>query len=409
MDFIKNLNVEDWKKWSSIVIAAPSGYHIDDSYLDIIKYAYKNAFEDSTNTLKIIIDQEDRENRENKSYLHLPNFLRLFEHCYDEKLEYFLLSELQNSLLTNDVIEDLLDFLIQRNCNEAKEFAKSLISVPLPPIDDQRNKILMAAEILIRNTDSSTWSFIWSMIQQDTLFGREALERSFDRIINARLNLTEIQLADLYLWLVKQYPYDEDPSYTENSLVTPRKSIATNRDNVLHQLESRGTQEACNQIKRIIKQLPEITWLPQHLLNAQQNMLRDKWNPLQPREFLNLILVPEPSNSHISNQINELSKEVQDMPKESFDFSNSKIKAPIAINTAKDGKVEQTIHPEPKEKKSRIWIAVIVFIVSMIIPVLFSGLINQEARKFLKLDEPPKAQQSPIPEKKNTSTNNKHR
>ena len=406
LDFIKNLKVEDWKKWSPIVIAAPSGYHIDDSYLDIIKYSYRNAFEDSTNTLKIIIDQEDRENRENKSYLHLPNFLRLFEHCYDEKLGYFLLSELQNSLLTNDVVEDLLDFLIQRNCNQAKEFAQSLISVPLPSDEDQRNKILMSAKILIRHTDSSTWSFIWPMIQQDTLFGCEVLERAF-YIINTQLNLTEIQLADLYLWLIKQYSYDEDSTDIRNSLVTPRKNIANIRDKVLKQLESVGTQEAYNQIKRIIKQRPDITWLPQCLLNAQQNMRRNNWNPLQPREFLNLISVPEPSNSHISNQINELSEEIQDMPKESFDFSNSTINGSIALNTAEGGKVEQTIHTGTKEKKSNHWITILLSILA-IIASLFGGLMNPEVRKILKLDEPPKIQKSPISEKKNIPINNKH-
>ena len=76
-----------------------------------------------------------------------------------------------------------------------------------------------------------------------------------------QLNLTETQLADLYLWLVHQYPYDEDPDHSNEAMaysVTARDGIARLRDSALAQLKELGTLQACFEIDRLVKELPEI-------------------------------------------------------------------------------------------------------------------------------------------------------
>ncbi len=89
-------------------------------------------------------------------------------------------------------------------------------------------------------------------------------------------------MADLYIWLVHQYPYDEDPDHSNEVMayvVTPRDNLARFRDRVLSQLRDKGTLEACKEIERLVQELPDITWLGKTLIQAQENMRRKPGNP----------------------------------------------------------------------------------------------------------------------------------
>jgi hypothetical protein len=70
---------------------------------------------------------------------------------------------------------------------------------------------------------------------------REVLELAAHRYSHGiQLKLAEVQLADLYIWLVHEYPYDEDPDHSNEVMaysVTARDGIARLRDSVLSQLK----------------------------------------------------------------------------------------------------------------------------------------------------------------------------
>ena len=147
--------------------------------------------------------------------------------------------------------------------------------------------------MLVENSEPSIWSFIWSLIQQDYSFGREVLELVACRYSHGiQLNLTETQLADLYVWLVRQYPYDEDLDRSNEVLahfVTARDGIANLRDSVLSQLRERGTLQPCAEIQRLARELLDITWLGKTLIDAQANMRRKTWQPSQPAQIFQLL------------------------------------------------------------------------------------------------------------------------
>jgi len=107
-----------------------------------------------------------------------------------------------------------------------------------------------------------------------------------------RSKLNEKQLADLYIWLVRQYPHNEDPDHSNDVMahaVGTRESVANLRDGTLEQLKNFGTPHACNEIQRIAQDFPELTWLKKMLIDAQNIMRRKTWEPPSPDKILQII------------------------------------------------------------------------------------------------------------------------
>lgn len=285
-DFLNTLSPEICKKLTPVIITAPFDNQHKDSYLDIVKCAYLNAPQESINTLITLIDKDNQEHE----YLFGINRL---DKCWDERLKLALLEKAKDPSLKPHCIGQLLEELLKQGLTEARDLAKSLIYFPLPLVENEREKALIASRVLVENSDPYSWSFLWSLIQQDSSFGREVLELATDRYsFGIQLHLNETQLADLYLWLVQQYPYDEDPEYSDEIIVhsaTAREGMANLRDNVLSQLKEEGTLQACAEIERLVRELPDIAGLRKTLLNVQTNMRRKTWQPPQPEQVLQIV------------------------------------------------------------------------------------------------------------------------
>jgi predicted NACHT family NTPase len=301
-NFLDRLPSEIWKKWSSILIASPRSNH-DEYYLELVKRAYLNAPEESLHTLLKLIDKE------NLKYDYLFAIDR-FDKCWDEQLKLALLEKVKDPNLKPKYVGQLLEWLLKRGAREAKDFAKSLICFPLPLAEKDRERTLIGAKLLVENSDPSSWSFIWSLIQQDLSFGCQVIELAASRSSQGiELDISEQQLADFYIWLVHQYPYDEDPDYSNDIMahcVTNRECIAGLRNSVLFQLKERGNLQSCTEIQRLIQELPDITWLGRTLIDAKANMRRKTWQPPLPEDILQIVdsqlkkLMTEQSNPNFS-------------------------------------------------------------------------------------------------------------
>ena len=284
----------------------------------------------------------------------------------------FELAKVKSFSLKPKCIEQLLEELLKHGSLEARDFTISLISSPLSSIEQENEKTLIASRVLVENSDSSSWASIWMLIQQDVSFGRKIFEAvSYRYSDGVDLNLTETQLADLYLWLVQQYPYGEDPDYSNEVLahnVTTRETIGNFRDSVLTQLKERGTCEACTEIERLIQELPDLEWLKKTLLYTQKNTRFKSWQPMKPDEVLQLLAPKTVSNPEISGKIDEYHEDVKRMSDEpkKIDFSNSHINAPLNINNSHSGNAEQKIN-EPENKKKSNW-TLILTVLSILTP-----------------------------------------
>ena len=392
-DFLDAIQPKIWKKWASTFIDNSWDNVSEDPYLEIIRLTYKNAPQESIDTLLRLIDEAN----EQDDYISVIN---RFEKCWDQRFKNALLGKVKTSSLKPKCIGQLLKELLKHGSLEARDFTISLISYPLSSIEQENEKTLVASRVLVESSDPSSWASIWMLIQKDVSFGRKIFESVSARYsFGVDLNLTETQLANLYLWLVEQYPYDEDPDYSNEVLahnVTTRETIGNFRNSVLAQLKERGTSEACTEIERLIQELPDLEWLKKTLLYAQKNTRFKSWQPMKPDEILQLLAPKIVSNSEISDKIDEHHEDVKRMSDEpKVKVVNSQ---GVNIAVSNSGNVEQKINaPEPKKKFD--W-TVILAVLGIVASVTVSGLFNEEVRQFLFKKNP----SPPIQEK--SSPNN---
>ena len=320
--FIKNLPTQAWKRWAPIIIAASGTNNHTGIYLEVVKRSYLNAPQESIKTLLILIDKD------NKSHDYI-SVLSRFDRCWDGELALALLQKATDIKLKTKCALQLLEELIQRGISQAKSIVQSLVVFPIPASGSEREKVINAASILVRYAEPSSWESVWPMIQCDVLFGRELLESaSFGYPHGIQLNLTEVQLADLYIWLVRQYPYDADVNVDRDKMdrsISNRDRLNRLRDTVLSQLKEIGTIQACEEIQRIIAVFPNFTWLKKFLLAAQINMRRKTWQPMEPEAMLQLIASQRPS---IRSSLDRLEKMMADQPNNP-NFSGANFNAPV--------------------------------------------------------------------------------
>jgi len=404
-DFLDACSSEIWKNFASAMISTQWDNPSKDSYLsylEAIRLTYLYAPQESIDTLLRLIDKEN----EQYDYILVIN---CFEKCWDKQLKDALLKKVKDGSLKTKCIDQLLEKLLKHGSKEARDYTQSLISFPLSPLEHENEKTLIASRLLVENSDPSSWSYLWSLIQQDISFGRKVFElASYRCSYGIDLQLTEKQLADLYIWLVQQYPFSGDPDYSNQVLahfITNRETVANLRDHVLSRLTEAGTCEACTEIERLIKELPNIAWLNKTLLKAKKNMHQKSWQPMKPEEIIQLLVSPIVSNTEIADKIDQSSEQIKRMSAEpkKIDFSNSQINAPLNINASNSGTADQRINDSARQnddqtresaKKKQINWTLILPLLSIfltIVGIFANGLFNDEIKQnlFKKNPSPP--------------------
>ncbi|EGJ29269.1 hypothetical protein LYNGBM3L_67080 [Moorena producens 3L] len=288
---------ETWRIWAPVIIAFPVESENYNSCIELVKRVYSKAGDQVIQTLDILIDKENQQ-------FDSISIIRLFEKCWDDDLSDFILEKAQNKSLKPSCIRYLLEELLKHGSNEARdeaiEYLQTLSSLPLPLNKDERDRVIIALTFLFDYQTTDRWSSIWSILEQEPNLGREFIESVAKRHMlfsgELKLELNEKQLADLYIWLVRQYPYDEDPDYSngEVHVLGPRDRVVRLRNNILRQLENFGTAQGCDQLERIIGEFSELPWLNKTLISAKDSMRRKTWNALEPKDVIKTILYHDP-------------------------------------------------------------------------------------------------------------------
>ena len=93
---------------------------------------------------------------------------------------------------------------------------------------------------------------------------------------------------NLFIWLAREFPHDEDPKFHGAHTVGPREHIAHWRDRILRYLENLGTHGAVEAIARIQEERPDLDWMKSSLSRARVQARQKTWNPPKPGELLAL-------------------------------------------------------------------------------------------------------------------------
>jgi predicted NACHT family NTPase len=284
---VEALPAERWRAWVPAIIGYPIilGGPGEEPHLDLVRRAYVHAPEEVIRALLILMDAENRKH----GWLLVH---RKVAWCWDGRLAAALAEKARDPSLAPESLGNLLEPLLRHGSAEARTFAASLLSAPLPVDGLQRGRAVVAATVLLLYAEDAGWQVVWSAIQADAAFGREVIadvahgrhrpEGAFPQ------HLPEEQLGELYLWLVRSFPPSEDPKHEGAHFMGPRDSVARFRDSILAQLQHRGTVAAVRAMERLARALPALSWLRWAVVEARNHTLRQTWVPPQPGVLLRM-------------------------------------------------------------------------------------------------------------------------
>jgi predicted NACHT family NTPase len=282
---INTLPPETWRKWASAIMAYPDYSSEEQSQKKaLVCRAYEHAPDKITNTLLALIENENARDR-------APYDIDAVEACWDTRISETLLNKLKESDLNAACFDYILGKLLQHEAAGARELANSSLALPISSDAAERKKAIAAGVALLCFANDAGWTVIWPVLQQDSAFGREVFlaavhgPESHEGAILKKLS--ESQLADLFIWLVHQFPYPEDPEI--NGAVGPRGHIGMWKETVLSHLANRGNYQAVEAMQSIVRSLPSMDWLKWRVQDAQALARRRTWTPCSPHHILQIV------------------------------------------------------------------------------------------------------------------------
>ena len=285
------LNIPEyvWKRWAPTILSYPISSGIDDesahSYL--VKIAYNYAPDEIIHTLEIIIDNE------NKAHDHIF-IIRKVENCWNDKLASVIMDKVKDDKIKPSNMGCLLSLLLEHNMSIAKEYAENIIALNPNSNSEQFDKAVIVASTLMAQSEDTGWEIIWPIIKQNAEFGRKVITKvahNRERVKgNVYSKLSEYQLAELYIWIEKQYPYSEDPEYEDAYWVGPRDSIAEFRNGILNYLKISGTKQSCDAIEKIARTFPNYEWMKWILIEARKIKSQCTWLPPKAEDIIKMAL-----------------------------------------------------------------------------------------------------------------------
>jgi len=289
-DIAETLSIEVWKKVAPVILAHSSseGSTLAQEQL-FVKLAYLCAPEEIIATLLALLTTE---NEYEDVYM-----LQKVQLCWDDHLAAVLLQRAMGETLKPTSMACLLRELLDHGIERAKEFAQHLVASGLSAGEGERARAIEAAKVLLTHAEDAGWSTVWTAIQQDAAFANSVFSSVANGYNSKRLfprQLTEHQVADLYIWVVHHYPPALYPVQFEDGFVEVTDSIPLWRDSLLIHLKERGTFQAYEAIKRIQREAPEVdpVTIGWALTEVQQLARRNTWEPYLPADILSVIHNP---------------------------------------------------------------------------------------------------------------------
>lgn len=296
-DFFATLPKEAWERLAPAMLTAslylpdaPGENNNKEVHRSLLLAAHRYAPDELIAGILRLLEKDQRNCI--SSYWTL---LHSVEEIWNATLADALLTKASERTLAPECLGSLQSILLVHNVEAAKEYTSTLITLPLPTDDRERQYVLAAALALVRFADDAGWSAIWPAIESDREFGTKLITSIAYWDWNAK-HLSEEQLANLYLWVAQRYPSVQPPSYQTGFIGGRTDDVSTWREGLLQQLKERGTKEACLALERIVLQAEEQNQhrMQQILLEAQTLTRRQTWLPYHPAYLLEVI-----ANGHV--------------------------------------------------------------------------------------------------------------
>ncbi|MEM7793782.1 MAG: hypothetical protein AAF579_04920 [Cyanobacteria bacterium P01_C01_bin.118] len=419
-EFVSTLSIDTWIKWIPSVLRSISPSNVrrpetDEITQRIIKTAYSCIPEQFIEALITLILQWNYQPQKPDCD---DDIYRSTSQLLDQPIASIILEKIPEEDLTAGILDILFKDFFQESIEQATSTAVSFIPTSIPNASEERNKAVVASRMLLLYGDGSSWPTLWSAIQQDISFGCEVFESVALQAVyegGVEQNLHEDHVADLYIFLVQQYP-DISPTSNETKSREPtgvKARVSQGFDTVQQwrryipqHLQARGTEEACKAFRKIMQILPEQKNNLQLYLLATENLLRrNTWHPPTPKDILTTCAMEAPSKAILST-VDEINQRTIKMEKEPKSIDNSvRIGGNNSgnVNIGNNNEIDTKINDSPsKTEKTSNWqfwasISVAIFLgVATLIATIFA---NDLRNIFPKSDPLPSVESSKEEEK----------
>jgi predicted NACHT family NTPase len=287
--------IEVWRKWAPAMAAIPKVNGSKEVVFlnEIVVDALRKAPDEFVGAVREIVRREraktpnagasDQQAAGTSFFI-----LRQLDGCWDsDVLKRGLFAELQDATNSEDQFTTILEALLEAEFAPARAFAVERLTDATAP------HALSIATNLAAHCSADAWAPLWKVVLGNQEFGREFFLRIAQRYRfqeSFLSNLSEQQLAELYVHLEDTFPRAADPQHATGEVhsVGPRESLSHLRDSVPQLIASRGTVAGVSAMQWIVAKLPTEQWLSFRLLEAQRMMRMKTWSPLAPRELFRL-------------------------------------------------------------------------------------------------------------------------
>lgn len=279
---MQSLSPDQIGRWCPIILAFPFLDSDSDRTVNenLLKLAYSKSPFSVLDVAKILIEKEI----EKEEPTGIATELNVI---WDERIASLLLRYAKSSETKPKSMGSLLSRLLAHDDVEAQSFAFSLVPIPSPSGDPERARAITAAQTLMLNTRDVSWSKIWPAVQTDEDFGKQVILGVAHKHESIGPRLNEDHLANLYVWLTRHF---EAPLHRsgEAHLVGSLEYIDMWRNAIIQLLIHRGSVRACEVIKKLQQELPELDWLKSVQVDAEAEARRATWVPMRPQDIVKL-------------------------------------------------------------------------------------------------------------------------
>lgn len=291
--FVDGLPTDVWEKWIPIILDFPVTLNTEEekgSHLRLVAMAYDRTPDRLISTLLALIDQEDA-----KGHVFIT---RSLERCWDDRLVRAVFEKAKDPRLKARTLGVLLGDLLGHGLREAQDYAEDLVSSGPRRDESQLERSTVVAGVLFFFTEDCSWDVLWPAMQEDDEFADAIVDEVCSGARRSDLpfkHLTERQVADFYVWMVRRYPRSEYFIDWDHGMITygRKENISEWRDEAVTHLRDRGTFEACHQIERVVVKLPSLRETLKWTLDAARAQARLRtWLPPTPDHVLALTARP---------------------------------------------------------------------------------------------------------------------
>ena len=286
------LPAETWARWAPVVVGYPCRFN--EGRIERHRALARRAYSSAPDAVTSAVDQVIERGRV-RGWVSAHELLRGW---LDGRLAAVLLRHVREERVRPEDRRSMLDILLAANDPGTVAYLVSLVPDPPPPARHSRRRprAVEAACLLCRHSPGAGWPAVWAAARRDPAFGRDVIGAVADRWDWAQRTgtvlgrcLSEEQVADLFAWLTREFPPAAAPGPGAVITMTGGDTLGRFRDTLLDGLRDRGTPEAVAAIERLVRELPDHTWLRWTAESARQTALRTGWLPPAPAHLLRLV------------------------------------------------------------------------------------------------------------------------